>query len=118
MRALLDCHLALVSNSGLNENSFEKMQRQSHELYFDILGNVRPWEGADYTARKGNEFKRGRQAYIDAFGVDPLDPGFRAWEAQRITDIEAGKFDVAIVNDEADLRERMQAQAQKKGRRR
>jgi hypothetical protein len=103
--------LALVSNSQLTDDSFQKAQTRSVELFHDMIGALRPWEGASYVERKQQEFQDYRQMYIDAFDVDPSDPEFQAWEAQRIAEVNAGEFDVEEEDEEArvtrKLRERM-----------
>jgi hypothetical protein len=43
-----------------------------------------------------------RQEYIKAFGADPLDPKFRAWETQTIEAILAGHFDVETEDQQND----------------
>lgn len=92
-------YLALVANSGLTEKSFDSVQESARERYYQILGLVRPWEGKDQQERRADEFRDARQSYIDAFGVDPLSPGYQEWEAQRIADVQAGKFDVEVKDD-------------------
>jgi len=95
-------HLALVANSGLTEESFEKCQAAAKERYFDLLGTIRPWEGKSFVERKAAEFKDARQMYIDATGFDPLDPAFKAYEAQQIERLLAGEFDIVDEDAEAE----------------
>ncbi len=108
LEAAFQFNLALVANSGLTEESFKEQQENGKERYFDLLGTYRPWEGRSYVDRKSTEFKDARQAYIDNFGVDPLDPRFKEWEAQTI----AG-FGSEVMTESADelvtrrLRERI-----------
>lgn len=90
--AALQFHLALVANSGLTEKSFDAAQEAAKEGYYDLVGAFRPWEGRSYLHRRQSEFKDSRQAYIDAFGVDPLDPAFKAWEAEQIRKLNSGEF--------------------------
>lgn len=84
LSAALQHHLALVSNSGLTEESFEKSQEAAKEGYYNLVGAVRPWEGRSYVERQQQEAKSWRQRYIDSTGADPCDPKFKEWEAQKI----------------------------------
>lgn len=93
VRAAFDFHLALVANGSLTEKSFEGCQDAAKERYFDLLGTIRPWEGKTYAERKASEFRDARQQYIDQTGFDPLDPAFKAYEAQQIERLLAGEFD-------------------------
>lgn len=107
VKAGLDYHLALVANGSLTEESFEKVQGTAQERYFDLLGALRPWEGKGYLDRKQAEFRDWRQAYIDEFGVDPLDPAFKAWEAEQLAKLDAGEFDRTGPDNEAILNARL-----------
>lgn len=113
--------LALVANAGLTPDSFRKVQGDAQENYHDLVGTIRPWEGRSFTDRKRREMKDHRQAYIDAYGVDPASPEYKAWEAQQIARINAGEFD-APETETADQivarrqRERAEAQRRAKGR--
>lgn len=111
LTAAYNYELALLSNSRLTDESFQSGQERAKELYYDIVSILRPWEGANYAERKKQEFDDHRQSYIDAFGVDPLDPEFQEWEAQQIDKINAGEFDTDEESDEARvtrlLRDRM-----------
>ncbi len=78
-------HLALVSNSGLTEESFGKSQDNARNSFYDVVGLLRPWEGSSAAERKAREYSDLRQAYVDAFG-DPSDP---QWQAEQAAAIEA-----------------------------
>ena len=77
-------YLAQVAHGSLEAKSFAKAQDSAQESYYDLIGALRPWEGSSYLHRKKKEFGGYRQAFIDAFGVDPLDPAFKKWEAEAI----------------------------------
>ena len=100
--------LALVANGSLTPESFAKAQEAAREQYLDLIGCFRPWDGKGFVERKKSELKDGRQAYIDAFGVDPLDPAFKAWEAERIRRLKAGEFDERTEDSEAVVTKRLQ----------
>jgi hypothetical protein len=93
IKAAFDFQLALLSAPNLTNDSFQRAQETARELYYDIVGTLRPWEGVTYADRKKKEFAHHRQAYIDAFGVDPMDEKFKEWESQQIDKIHAGEFD-------------------------
>jgi hypothetical protein len=99
LHAAYDFQLALMS-AGLTDDGFKQTQENAKELYYDIVGALRPWEGISYTDRKKREFDAHRQSYIDAFDVDPLDEKFKEWEARQIDKIHAGEFDGDDVEDD------------------
>jgi len=82
-RGVLDYHLALVANSGLTEDSFKTAQENARNAFYDILGSLRPWEGASAADRKRREIEDLRQAYIKEFG-DPSTPEFKAARAEEL----------------------------------
>ena len=81
---------------GVCANCQDEMQQKRLEEaitgFWDIVGLLEPWHGRSYEERKGNEFRTYRQAYIDGFGVDPMDPRFKAWETEQIQKLYAGAF--------------------------
>lgn len=82
-QGVFNFHLALVSNSGLTEESFNKQQELAREAFHDIMGLVRPWEGASATARKQKEVEDLKQAYARAWG-DPSDPVWQEKQAKAL----------------------------------
>lgn len=82
-QGVFNFHLALVSNSGLTEESFNKQQELARDAFYDIMGTVRPWEGVSADARKHKEISDLKQAYIQAWG-DPSDPAWQARQAQAL----------------------------------
>lgn len=108
--------LALVANSGLTNDSFTAVQERAQELFWDIVGKVKPWEGANYTERKKREFTDARQKYIDNFGVDPMDPQFQAWEAEQIRRLNAGEFDTKREDPVETVTRRMRERLRRQGR--
>lgn len=76
--------LSAMMNPNLSEDGMRSAQKQILHSYYDLVGSLRPWEGVNYEQRKRSEAGADRQAYIDAFGVDPYDPEFKEWEARQI----------------------------------
>lgn len=81
--------LALMSNGSLSAETFSKSQDEAIDLYYQMVAVRQPWDGRSLRERKAREFKDYRQRYIDAFGVDPLDPKFKDWERRKVEEWEA-----------------------------
>lgn len=77
-------YLAQLSSGTLNSEGTQKVCEAATETYDDLLGQLRPWQGRNAKEKKKQEFVSYRQAYADAFGVDPADPKFKEWEAEQI----------------------------------
>jgi hypothetical protein len=107
-------NLALLSNPRLTDESFDKKQEAAVEIYHDIVGSVRPWEGG-YVKQKQAEIKTARQDYIEAFGVDPSSPEFLAWEAERIAAIRA-ENEQTVETAEQQVMRRMRERRKQQGR--
>jgi hypothetical protein len=98
-RSILDFHRALVSNSGLDDDSFKTSQEHAKAAVFDMMGLVRPWEGGTYEDRKRQEYKQLIDSYIEEFG-DPNDPEFQEKEAKAL---EAWQAQLAARPEETDI---------------
>lgn len=95
-------HLASIGNSSLDGESLKRLRDFARETFYDIMGNLRPWEGSTAEARKEKEIEDLRQRYINRFG-DPSDPAFQEemrkqleiWENSQKdnVDIEAEEMD-------------------------
>lgn len=116
IRVRLAHTLAGLSNGGLTSDSHKKLTNVAKEQYYDLVGTIMPWEGLSFVDFKRNELDEARQAYIDAFNVDPLDPAFKSWEAEQIEALNRGDFEPAPTEDEKNvqviqerLRQRMAA---------
>ena len=83
--SLLAFHLALVSNSGLNDDSFKTVQEKAKEDLFDMMGLFRPWEGMTAAERKAKEYESLLDEYKQEFG-DPSTPEFKAKEAAALAE--------------------------------
>ncbi len=92
--------LASLGNSGLTADSYKRLSQGAKEQVYDLLGTIMPWEGVSFVDFKKTELNEARQAYIDAFNVDPLDPGFKQWEAEQIAKLDRGDFEPAPSADE------------------
>ena len=105
--------LALVGNSGLSDESFKDVQAQAKETFFDILGNLRPWEGITGEARKNNEIADLRKQYIERFG-DPATPEFQARLKRSLDEMERRRNETAKeISEEDKIRQRIQEHNQK-----
>jgi hypothetical protein len=106
-------HLALVSNSGLTEDSFKSAQTNARDTFFDLIGSLRPWEGTNAAERKGKEIEDLRQAYIDAFG-DPNDPVFAKQLEEGVARLLAAQHEKENREDDMDRVRRLQEEQAKK----
>lgn len=82
--AVYKANLARVSNGSLTSDSFQKVQNDVQESFYDLVGTVRPWEGETFGERKAKEFEDYREHYKAAFGWDPLSDEFKEWEVEQI----------------------------------
>lgn len=83
-RSVFDFHLALVSNSGLTEESFKQSQKHAKDAFYNILGLLRPWEGTTPEARQKQEIDALKQAYHEAFGESLDNPEFIQREKEAV----------------------------------
>lgn len=67
-------HLALVSNSGLSEDSFKSTQDSARENFDDLVGTLRPWVGRTKTDRHQNEYEQFKANWQRLVGWDVSDP--------------------------------------------
>jgi hypothetical protein len=74
---VMDFHLALVSNSGLTEDSFKSSQANARETFYDIIAVTRPWEMGSKDQRQEKLLNDSYDAYKAAFGEDLRDPEFK-----------------------------------------
>lgn len=94
---LYSYHLALVSNAGLSEESFKKVQEDARETYEDLSNEIRPWLGK--TAEERAEEKTGqdkdqmKEQWQEFFGWDLDDPvAFKEWQEDMAKTVkEAGE---------------------------
>ena len=99
-------YLAQVASADTAETR-ERAFKVAEAAYYDYLGALRPWSGKTYVDRKKRELRTERQAYIDAYGVDPSDPAFKKWEAAAIAAAVADRDKRTRTSDEVVV-ERMQ----------
>jgi hypothetical protein len=100
---VLSQYQALVSNSGLTEESFKKTQDSAHDAFQDILCLLRPWEGATASERKQREVTDLKGAYFRAFNIDPNDPNWQERERQKVEDWKAERERQRATNVESDF---------------
>jgi Na+-transporting NADH:ubiquinone oxidoreductase subunit NqrC len=81
-RASFDFHRSLISNSGLSEESFTRVQRRCSNDFYDLVGVLEPWRGINSANIQQYQLDRSRQEYIAAFGVDPSTQEFKEQEQQ------------------------------------
>ena len=78
---LYSYHLALVSNSGLTEDSFKSTQQSARENFNDLIGILRPWSGRTKTERHSNEYEQFKEDWQRLVGWDISDPKLlKKWE--------------------------------------
>jgi len=76
---LYSYHLALVSNSGLTENSFKSVQESAKENFEELLNASRPWSKS--TGRFDNVREELVQGWKEVWGEDLDDPKvMEAWK--------------------------------------
>ena len=109
LRDIFNFHLALVSNSGLTDESFAKEQSKARDAFYDITGAIRPWEGVSAEARKAKEIKDLRQQYIAVFG-DPSDPVVAAKLHKDIAEMMEAREKLLAVESDMDRITRLKAE--------
>lgn len=67
--------LALVSNSGISEDSFKKSQEHAKDAFNDIWNSVYPWAATSSDQLQAEAYDKLLDAYKEEFG-DPNDPEF------------------------------------------
>ena len=110
--ARLAYYAALVVNPKLDGKHYVDMENNLQEAYYALSGHLKPWEGTQVN-RQGKEFDTARQKYIDATGVDPADPKFKEWEAQKIKEMLADNGPPSL-SPEQELAERFAKKRKKK----
>ena len=95
-------HLALVSNSGLSEDSFKSTQDRARENFDDLVGTLRPWAGRTKTDRHQHEYEQFKADWQRLVGWDVSDPKLvKEWEE-----------DVKVSVAEAKLKREKESQAE------
>ena len=110
-RDVYNFHLALVSNSGLTEESFKQEQEKAREVFYDLTGVLRPWDGLNSEERKAREFSDLRQEYVRRFG-DPNDPVVAAKLQEDIRQMMEAREVQKAVEDDMDRITRLQNERQ------
>ncbi len=70
-------HLALMSNSDLTDDSFNRAKKSALDTFVEIFNLVHPWEVTSTKKMRQEQIVKLRDAYKRLFGGDPSDPEFR-----------------------------------------
>lgn len=82
MRELYSYHLALVSNSGLTDDSFKSTQKTAKGNFEDIINSMRPWSGTKEDRLDG-EVDQMKEDWKRFFDWDLDDPeAVKTWHDQ------------------------------------
>ena len=74
-------HLALVSNSGLTEESFKSTQQSARDNFEEFVAKVRPWLGRSKEERSKQEGEQFKEDWKQVFGWDLDDrEAYDEWE--------------------------------------
>ena len=74
-------HLALVSNSGLTEESFKSTQQSARDNFEEFVAKVRPWLGRSKEERSKQEGEQFKEDWKQVFGWDLDDKeAYDEWE--------------------------------------
>jgi hypothetical protein len=72
---LYSYHLALVSNSGLTEDSFKSTQKSARNNFEELMSAARPWTGRSVEERLDQESDQIKEDWKYFFGWDMDNPG-------------------------------------------
>jgi len=119
MEQLYSYHLALVSNSGLTEDSFKSTQASARENFEEIVGANRPWIGRTKEERFTTETDQMKIDWKKFFGWDLDDPvALESWREDMKQLMEDAEENTERVNTEAIEREQRIVDAQERVRER
>lgn len=71
-------HLALMSNSALTDDSFNRSKKGALETFTEIFNLAHPWETTSTRKLRQEQVSRLIDAYEKIFGGSMKDPAFRA----------------------------------------
>lgn len=71
-------HLALMSNSALTDDSFNRAKKSALESFTEIFNLAHPWETTTPRKMRQEQMAKLADAYARVFGGRPSDPAFRA----------------------------------------
>jgi len=74
LEQLYSYHLALISNSGLTEDSFKSTQKSARDNFEELMASARPWTGRSIDERLGPERDQIKEDWEYFFGWDMDDP--------------------------------------------
>jgi hypothetical protein len=70
-------HLALMANSALTDDSFNRAKKSALETFTEIFNLAHPWETTSTRKMRVQQMGRLIEAYEKIFGGRPSDPEFR-----------------------------------------
>ena len=70
-------HLALISNSDLTDDSFNRAKKGALDTFVEIFNLAHPWETTSTRKMRQDQMLKLREAYKQVFGGDPSDPEYR-----------------------------------------
>jgi hypothetical protein len=71
-------HLALMGNSALTDDSFNRAKKSALETFTEIFNLAHPWETTSLRQMRQQQLGKLTDSYRRVFGGDPSDPTFRA----------------------------------------
>jgi len=74
LEQLYSYHLALISNSGLTQDSFKSTQKSARDNFEGLMSAARPWTGHSVEDRLGLEREQIKEDWKYFFGWDMDDP--------------------------------------------
>lgn len=103
LRAAYDFQLALVSNSKLSPDNFQKVQQDAKDLFLDLESIAKPWLGKTKEDRQAEEAKQFAEMWEEIAGFSVKDEeAMQAWE----TKVQEVTTQALIGKQEADEAER------------
>lgn len=112
-------HLALMSNSALTDDSFNRAKKIALDTFVEIFNLSHPWEATSTKKMRQEQILKLRDAYKRLFGGDPSDPEFKKrLEADVARDQAKRAAAVRESQPEEELRRRVIANARDRRKKR
>lgn len=101
-------HLALVSNSGLTEESFKSTQQSARDNFEEFVAKVRPWLGRSREERGKTEGEQMKEDWKQVFGWDLDDKeAYDKWEkGMRALEEKGAQHSVNVMQEAHDREQR------------
>lgn len=81
---------AMVQVPGFSTDTYNNYLKQFDERYHRLRALCAGDSPGSADVRQANELQSAKQEWIDAFGVDPSDEKFKAWEREQVKKLLAG----------------------------